>query len=124
MLTKQQLFDRVAKHLLVQKAPAIRPGGSDCAYRGVGGLKCAVGCLIDDAHYSTELEGKLASDFEVREAVELSLGQTLNHVEVALLRGLQNLHDDMVVPAQMPHRLALLAKQHRLEWKGVEALLA
>lgn len=50
-MTKQEIFDTVARWLL-------RPGGTQsmrhdgvCAYRGPGGNKCAVGVLIPDDMY-------------------------------------------------------------------------
>lgn len=55
-MTNQEIFDKVATHLLSQgKRSAL--GGVGCAYRGDGGLQCAIGCLIPDELYRYELEG-------------------------------------------------------------------
>jgi hypothetical protein len=69
--TAQEVFDQVANHLLTQnkqskKEPKLMPGDSDaytpdCLYRGPGGLKCSIGCLMSDEEYSLEMEGKLLS---------------------------------------------------------------
>lgn len=67
-LTMQQVFDRVATHLLTQNAQSKGPytDYSDgywtevdnaCAYRGANGMKCAVGCLIPDDEYDERFEG-------------------------------------------------------------------
>lgn len=54
--SKQETFDTVAKHLLTQKKKAWTRG-TGCAYRGEDGTKCAVGCLIPDDRYDSDLEG-------------------------------------------------------------------
>ena len=61
-MTKQQVFDKVATHLLTQgKASRAVVGGEvGCAYRGEDGTSCAVGCLLPDELYDPEMEGKNA----------------------------------------------------------------
>ncbi len=44
-MTKQEIFDKVATHLLTQNEKALNSVGG-CVYRTDKGLKCAVGCLI------------------------------------------------------------------------------
>lgn len=65
LMTKQEVFDTVANHLLTQMEKSTRklPYASiervvmgACAYRGDGGLKCAVGVLIPDEKYSIDME--------------------------------------------------------------------
>lgn len=50
LMSKQQIFDKVAKHLLTQKKKALRSGTSPangiCTMYTKEGLRCAVGCLI------------------------------------------------------------------------------
>lgn len=53
--TLQQVFDRVATHLLTQGEPAMQ--GRDCRYRGPAGTSCAVGCLLAEEEYDPKLEG-------------------------------------------------------------------
>lgn len=43
-MTKQQIFDTVAKHLLTQKRKSIAPTG--CAYFGPDNTRCAIGILM------------------------------------------------------------------------------
>lgn len=50
-MNSQQMFDKVAKHLLTQNAK------SRALYRGRGGMMCAIGCLIPDDLYSPKMEG-------------------------------------------------------------------
>ena len=63
-LTKTQIFDKVAKHLLKQKSVS-RDKYGGCAYRGKSKSACAVGAVIRDSAYEKELEG-----FPVRRSVE------------------------------------------------------
>ena len=62
-MTCQEVFDKVAKHLLMQGEQAIgthTTGGSKttcCMYRTPDGMKCAVGCLIKNQYYTPEIEG-------------------------------------------------------------------
>ena len=53
----QKIINRVYSFLVKQGGPALT-NDSRCAYRGEGGKKCAVGCLIPDSMYSTEMEDK------------------------------------------------------------------
>jgi hypothetical protein len=63
-MTKQEMFDTVARHLLTQneRSEEIRKSTVDgtlipfCSYRGMGGLKCAIGVLIPDEIYRPEME--------------------------------------------------------------------
>ena len=94
----QVIFDRVARHLLRQGRPAfaeVPSGGQRCAYRGCGGSMCAVGVLIEDTYYSEDLEGNSVSNPDVTIAVAQSLDQDfLSSDQIALLRRLQNVHDE------------------------------
>lgn len=61
-MKKQKIFDKVATHLLTQNAQSralIEDAvGPTCAYRGSEGRKCAIGCLIPNTRYKSEMEGK------------------------------------------------------------------
>lgn len=75
-LTKQEAFDQMVAHLREQKAFSIRkldiadgetiPG---CAYRGEGGVKCAVGCLIPDNLYSPKMENDTPASYTLRDTM-------------------------------------------------------
>lgn len=63
-VVKQDIFDKVATHLLKQnkrcEGDVQLVDGSNyhgCLYRGPNSLKCAAGCLIPDEDYKPELEG-------------------------------------------------------------------
>jgi len=94
-MTDQELFDRVATHLLMQGRRAMRGGmGSDyCAYRSPDGLTCAIGCLIPDERYDPELEGQSATSYAVLNAAGLTGEQA------RLASVLQHIHDDPSVEA-------------------------
>jgi hypothetical protein len=77
----------VTSHLLAQNERSARV--ESCKYR-FAGLKCAVGCLIDDEHYSEKLEGRGADHHDVLQAVEASIGEKPNS---DLLCALQAIHD-------------------------------
>lgn len=66
--TEQEMFDRVAEHLLTQnkKASVEDYGSVSCRYRVFDNetgecLKCAIGCLIPDDKYSARDEGYSAA---------------------------------------------------------------
>jgi hypothetical protein len=56
-LTRQEIFDKVATHLLTQGRRSMNEAGISCAYRGEDGLKCAIGVLIPDDQYKPSFEG-------------------------------------------------------------------
>lgn len=87
MLTKQEVFDRSAAHLLKQGEKALDSNGH-CRYRGPRGLKCAVGCLIPEGNYTPEIEGLPADDPLVVEAVGGIGGDC-----IGLVLQLQDIHD-------------------------------
>ena len=56
-MNAQEVFDKVATHLLTQNAKSMTTGaGRACAYRGDNGTMCAAGCLIPDDKYKPEYE--------------------------------------------------------------------
>lgn len=91
MMTLQEIFDKVAAHLLTQKKQSLDAEDMLCQYRGHSGMMCAVGCLIPDKFYDSEMEGKVASEipyyFGMRDILP---NTTASH---ALLIALQNVHD-------------------------------
>lgn len=120
MLTKQKIFDRVARHLLTQNKKAWR--GNVCSYRDTDGLTCAVGCLIPPERYEARFEGLdisrpdgLDSRGEARAALYAALhaaGVDAKRSE-RLLRHLQSVHDDYNVE-EWPEDLARVACAHGL----------
>lgn len=60
-MTEQEAFDTVVRHLFAQgrqSASGAPPNENKCLYRGPGGAKCAVGCLIPDRLYDPAMEDK------------------------------------------------------------------
>jgi hypothetical protein len=85
-MNDQEAFERSARHLLQQGERSLLESRATCAYRGQRGLTCAVGCLIPDDEYDTELEEKNA-------AAIVSQVPALHGVSVRLLGRLQSIHD-------------------------------
>lgn len=69
----------------------------DCKYRSFNDcgdpVKCAVGHLISDEHYSEDLEGSIILNVKVKSAIEESIGFPLHWVMLEALRGVQLSHD-------------------------------
>lgn len=55
-MNRQEIFDKAVTHLFTQRRQAYTAAG--CAYRSKRGAKCVIGCLIPDALYNTDMEGK------------------------------------------------------------------
>lgn len=119
-MTLKQVFTRVRDHLLAQNAQSVRAADhTACAYRGLNGLSCAVGCLIDDAHYQSEFEGMAIGwgikesdhDSDIRRrharlmaALKKSGVPVDDRMCINLLGELQGVHDE-VDPADWPAHL-------------------
>jgi len=54
--TLQEIFDKIAIHLIKQNKQSYCDKTSNCAYRGDNGLMCAAGILIPDDEYKPEFE--------------------------------------------------------------------
>lgn len=114
----QEVFDRVAIHLLMQGKRSKDRNGTWCAYRGPDGTACAVGCLIDDKHYQKRFEGVAINNPVLgplmMQSVEVSLGMSLGDKEKHLLFALQIVHDNEQTPAWGYH-LSRVADSFNLE---------
>lgn len=88
----EEISLRIRDHLTKQGAASLADHGhgATCAYRGAEGRMCAVGCLIANEHYSTELEDQSADEPVVMEALAKS-GITEDAID--LLCEWQNYHD-------------------------------
>ena|SRR5271166_1739270 len=89
LVSVQEVFDKVAAHLLTQKQKSTFPKSGTCAYRGRDGLKCAIGVLINDAVYDASIERFDVMRPEIIKALALS---GVN-VDVQMLADLQLTHD-------------------------------
>jgi hypothetical protein len=119
MLTLQEVFDKAATHLLKQGVRSYK-NGVTCLYRGPNGTMCAVGALIDDAHYVPSLERKPADNLYVMEALRLS-GVPAD-AAAELLIELQRLHDKLE-PAAWNAELRYIAAEHGLDDSVVKRAL-
>lgn len=96
-MTTHDLLRQIADGVAAQGKPGIyRTNRLDVgsAYRGSDGTKCVIGTLIDDAHYTPDLEGR-TFDTLVIKAVEQSISRSLTHDEVEMLYAIQVMHDKL-----------------------------
>lgn len=109
-MNNQEIFDRVYKHMLTQgRRSLLNHTNGTCAYRSNDGLKCAVGCLIDDENYHYGLERYAAHSVVVRLALAKSGVDNIHEGNtLELLMALQNVHD-MADPIAWESRLKALA---------------
>lgn len=123
-MNQQEIFDKVATHLLTQNARSLSQKG-DCVYRGDKGLMCAVGCLITDEAYHSDLENLPVTSSEVVYALENS-NITVDDVVELLLAYLQRLHDGRTMDwacqaykvSEWDAGLKKIAEIFNLEYKG------
>ncbi len=114
----QAIFDRVAGHLLKQKAKSVTvvadAGVCDpiCAYRGEDGLRCAIGVLIPDKKYRAHFEGVPLTGMSVNSALARAAG-IRTEAQFDLASDLQYVHDDETV-RMWPHALREVAQRYRL----------
>jgi hypothetical protein len=94
-MTDQEIFDKVATHLLTQGRQSLVDenifGG--CAYRGHDGTRCAVGCLISDEAYTPNIEGQGVYQYDVLAALAASGVIDVVDRRFDLLAQLQDIHD-------------------------------
>ena len=53
----QEIFNTVARHLMRQGRRSVDGEADMCVYRSSSGLRCAVGCLIEEGEYTPAMEG-------------------------------------------------------------------
>ena len=94
-MNNQEAFDKVLKHLREQGKAAVRVAvasdgtkNEECCYRGPDGTMCAVGCLIPDEEYDSELEG-----MAVDQIPQHLMPKSLRGLDEDLLCSLQTVHD-------------------------------
>ena len=90
-MTPQQIYNKVAKHLLKQGRKSSLMG--TCMYRGPDGCKCAIGPLIPDKLYETQMEHKTV--IQLCRAYKWFRDQFADHSY--LLSELQSVHDACLV---------------------------
>lgn len=128
--TNQEVFDRVATHLLKQGRKALAPPSRSfeapkCMYRlecedGTV-LRCAVGCLIPDDRYEERIENKTFRSAEVNLRDFLEFEPT--DEQVRMLELLQMEVHDIAAPEDWPMQLRALAKEFGLSTVAMDALV-
>lgn len=106
--TEQQVFDQVAKHLLMQSRKSVQDGAYK--YHSSDGTKCAAGCLVSDDEYDPEMEGmtwKGNKNVNSREDVP--------EKHLLFVHGLQRIHDHKFV-SDWKNALIDFAKDHMLNY--------
>ena len=111
-MTEQEIFDQVAKHLLVQNRRAIED--FSCRYRTAKGLKCSVGFLINDDEYEVFMEN---NDVLALRNCGLLPDRLIPHI--GFLLSLQDVHD-YNPPRKWRGALFLVAKKHQLKTDVLE----
>lgn len=95
-MDRQRIYETVRAHLAAQgrRAVMIKEDGKPvCAYRTPDGLKCAIGCLIPDELYNTDMESRGAvSVLKLFPKVAQHLG-VVDHDDESFLLSLQCSHD-------------------------------
>lgn len=110
-MTKQEVFDIVAKQLAAQNWEKSLANGS-CAYRGVDGKKCAIGALLNDDDVVVH-EGDTVFErwFDpILERLDLGLRGR------GFLARLQSAHDLATSGNHMEAMLKNVGIAYRLEW--------
>jgi len=93
-----EIFDIVKTHLLKQGQRATINNDEDnhCLYHSPNGLKCAVGCLITDEAYDSDIEGSDLCDDNVYRVLQDSQIDT-SAKTISFLTRLQRVHDNVDV---------------------------
>lgn len=119
-MNDQEVFDRVAQHLLTQRCKSLDEY-QECCYRNPEGLRCAVGCLIEDDEYTSEMEGEVPREREKAKYMDPVTKWALRHgLNTALLRALQTVHDRYSVSNWSQH-LVSVAKRFGLNQTVVDS---
>lgn len=114
-LQAQDIFDKVAKHLLTQNAKSENAEGM-CMYRGPGELRCAAGWIIPDNLYNSKMETRrmyaVFSDFP-------KVAEYLGRENSELVQRLQDVHDQEPVE-YWPTALKVVAEKFELSTNVVD----
>lgn len=108
-MISQELFTKVATHLLTQNARAM-DNLTRCRYRGDGGLRCAVGCLINDTEYTYKLEGNTVQTIKVQTALRNSGVPSEAFADLGVLQGIH----DFFYPEKWRDELSRFAEARNL----------
>lgn len=120
-MTRQEIFDKVAAHLLTQGRRSVDDETNECVYRHRDGAMCAVGCLIPPELYDPKMEG-VSVDHSPRVKRALNdVGIVLDSEMDRFLRDLQLIHDE-ARPEDWKVELIDFAVQHNLSYTSIEGV--
>lgn len=96
-MTNQEIFDKVYRHLLTQNEQSYSDDIDLCLYRGPRGMSCAVGCLIPDEFYISQIEGMTIGSLNKSLLVEILTECGIGTDSYDLLERLQTIHDQAAI---------------------------
>ena len=97
-MNKQDVFNKVATHLLTQNSKSIAHGEcKECMYRGENNTSCAIGCLIKDEYYRAEFEQMTADSSYIINTLIASGIEVESDGDEKFLMQLQVIHDKHIV---------------------------
>ena len=119
-MNDQEIFDAVVRHLLTQERKSMKQDGVTCAYRGEGGLSCAVGALITDAEYQPVMDDAMA----LGRIIAKPWGTSVDALDMAgVLPGRLKPHVRLLAYLQDVHDAADLDKDDRFKTEALEESL-
>lgn len=111
-LTNQEIFNKVATHLIKQNKKAMKRGV--CKYQTEDGLQCAVGCLIAKEDYIPSIEGLALYQDKFQHNFNTLLRDIDYSTSYILLKDLQDIHDNRSV-CSWKRNLINLGKEYYLD---------
>ena len=118
--TIREVFYRAVNAVIEQGAPSRNENG-ECSYLCEDGKKCAIGHLIKDEFYTTELESRSLRDDKVKDALKESIGIEVIGIplSLSLLLDLQIAHDASGDGDDFISNFKRSVKTIENEWKNV-----
>ena len=115
-MTLQEIFD-ISVGQIIKQGGLSRKANGMCAYRGVGGMMCAVGALMDDetAEEADALDPHIGAD--IGKVVEAGLLKGFDTENLELMSELQREHDGALDVDFFVDAAKDIAKKHSLEWR-------
>jgi len=115
-MTKQEVFNKVAKHLLKQGERALTKNGTCQFHVPDSKMRCAVGCLITKRYYKVDMEFHSPEGLFVEFPKEMKNLRLNKRRHKIILDELQELHDnDYTDPEDWSEELKKLAQNHKLK---------
>lgn len=112
-MNRQEIFDRVSKHLLTQMRHARDDRG--CRYITSSGDRCAIGCLIPDNHPGLNITGSVNTLLQMCPDLK-GLWDVYGYLDTTFLNDLQKVHDNYN-PNDWKYKLAIFAEKYGLNYE-------